>query len=194
MRPKCNALVAAGLVSMVLASATAMLAGCSSVGCAAPSVVVAPLSDAEKYYALNPYFAKAFDFLKREDLANLKPGRHEIDGTNCWAMVFDVELKPWKGEARFEAHRAYIDVQVPVSGEEIMGSMKTPLDGIGPFNDAKDYVLFNAKGGSVTVKPGEFVVFFPPCGAHAPGYTAGEQPRKHRKVVVKVRDVHAYGR
>ena len=172
----------------MIAFATVLGVGAVLAGetCAAhPPAVIAPLSDAAKHYALNPYFEKAFAFLERNDLAALKPGRHEIDGTNCWAMVFDVELKPWKDENRFEAHRAYIDVHVPVSGEETIGSTTTPLKGIGPFDERKDVVLFNAKGRPLKVKPGEFAAFFPPDGAHAPGLTTGE-PRKHRKVVLKV--------
>jgi len=35
---------------------------------------------------------------------------------------------------------------------------------------------------------GEFVAFFPPCGAHAPGcLPAGAAPGGHRKIVIKVR-------
>ena len=38
----------------------------------------------------------------------------------------------------------------------------------------------------VTLKPGEFAVFLPPCGAHVP-CTSLTGPRKIRKLVIKVR-------
>ena len=64
-------------------------------GCCLPSPeqrpphIVAKISDAVKYERLNPRFGKAFKFLCRSDLADLKPGRYEIDGENCWAMIQD---------------------------------------------------------------------------------------------------------
>ena len=37
------------------------------------------------------------------------------------------------------------------------------------------------------LKPGEFAIFFPEKGAHAPGLSS-DGPRKIRKLVIKVRD------
>ena len=45
-----------------------------------------PDSTSERQAAL---FRKAFAFLKRNDLAELPPGKHEIDGDRCWANVID---------------------------------------------------------------------------------------------------------
>ena len=39
---------------------------------------------------------------------------------------------------------------------------------------------------NLEIDKGEFIVFFPPYGAHAPNQTDGEA-RAHRKLVVKVR-------
>jgi beta-galactosidase beta subunit len=52
------------------------------------------IQEAEKFYGLHPLFPKAFEFLKRPDVADLPSGRYDIDGDRCWAMVQEVELKP----------------------------------------------------------------------------------------------------
>ena len=78
------------------------------------------LAECEKYLGINPLFEKAFAFLKRTDLAALPAGRQEIDGDRCWANVIDATLKPC-AECKLEAHRRYIDIQMPVTGPEVIG-------------------------------------------------------------------------
>ena len=152
---------------------------------ATPSAVVAPIADAPRLFALNEHLEKAFGFLQRPDLKTLAPGRYEIGGSNCWANVFDASLKPWSDDNLFECHHAYIDVQVPISGEETYGSMTPPPEAAASFEPGRDIALWRARGERLAVKPGEFVAFFPPYGGHAPGLSDGS-PRTIRKVVLKV--------
>ncbi len=136
----------------------------------------------------HPRLKKAFDFMRRPDLAKLAPGRYEIDGDNCWAMIQDCSLKEaTDAPAQFEFHRAYIDVQAPITGTETYGVLTTPAaEAAKPFEAGKDLALFKAKCAYVTLAPGEFAVFFAGGGAHAPGLSA-DGPRKLRKLVVKVK-------
>ena len=46
--------------------------------------------------------------------------------------------------------------------------------------------LFPSESKPRTLHPGEFAIFFPPYGAHAPGHCVGEG-RTIRKLVIKVR-------
>lgn len=162
-------------------------------GCCLPSPeqrpphIVAKISDAVKYERLNPRFGKAFKFLCRSDLADLKPGRYEIDGENCWAMIQDANLTPYeKGEIKVEAHRKYIDIQSPITGPETFGLfLMDDAHRTLPFNEVKDIVFFNAVTRPMTLNPGEFAIFFPPDGAHAPGHCIGGG-RGIRKLVIKV--------
>lgn len=148
--------------------------------------IVAKISDCDCYEALNPHFKNAFAFLKRKDLSELNVGRHEIDGDNCWAMVQEVKLTALEG-GKMEAHRKYIDIHTPISGSETVGffTMDAAHRAL-PFDDEKDFVLFDGKAESRTLQPGEFAIFFPPDGAHAPGHTLGPQSTI-RKLVIKVR-------
>jgi len=154
-----------------------------------PAHVRGSVSECAQYERLHPRFAKAFAFMRRPDLAELPRGRYEIDGTNCWAMVSEVSLNPFADENTYEVHRAFIDIQAPISGSETIGVTEPGPKVFDGFNVEKDYVLFGAKGEPWTLKPGEFAIFFPEKGAHAPGLSA-DGPRKIRKLVIKVRAGH----
>lgn len=147
--------------------------------------IIGKIAEWEKYLSLNPLFGKAFAFLKRTDLAELPPGKQEIDGDRCWANVIDAALKP-REECKLEAHRRYIDIQAPVTGPETIGIADMDAAALAlPFDEENDYVLYDGPSEPVTLNPGEFAIFMP-SGAHAPCGRAPDGPEKIRKVVVKV--------
>ena len=135
----------------------------------------------------HPYMEKAFEFLRRPDLASLPAGRHDIDGDRCWAVVADAELLPAE-ERMVEAHRAYIDIHAPVTGPEEFGLCELDESMLAlPFDEKNDCVVFKAKTEPVTLRPGEFGVFFPPKCGHAPCCMPEGGQRRIRKVILKVR-------
>ena len=141
------------------------------------------LGNADVYSELHPLFRRAFQFLRREALNELPPGRHELAGDDLYVMVID---EPGKGgeAVRLEAHRRYLDIQLSVGTADLIGWK--PLSRCrhpeGPFAAAAD-VGFYADEPEVwlTVPPGCFAVFFPQ-DAHAPMAATGLL----HKVVVKV--------
>jgi len=164
-------------------------AGCATCECGAKAPaahVFARIADSARYEALHPRFKKAFDFMRRSDLAQLPCGRYEIDGSNCWAMVMEARLKPFGEVNTYEVHRAYIDIQSPITGKETIGFTKPAPEVFAEFNVEKDYVLFKAKGEARTLAPGDFAVFFPGEGAHAPCLSC-DGATAVRKLVIKVR-------
>src|SRR5688500_2302589 len=84
------------------------------------TMVVDKLQNASLYAPPGSRLSKAFEFLRRPDLATLENGRHEIDGSNVYALVQSYNTTP-REKGKFEAHRKYIDVQFVVSGDECMG-------------------------------------------------------------------------
>lgn len=148
--------------------------------------VTGKIAESDRFCELHPLFAKAFEFLKRPDLADLPPGRHEIDGDRCWANVQEAELKPL-AERKLESHRRYIDIQAPITGSECIGlaEMDAAAQAL-PFDVENDYVLYEGASEPVRLEPGDFAIFFPPLGAHAPCCLAPNGPEKIKKVVVKV--------
>ena len=149
----------------------AALAGCGTCkkeppapGNALPTFITGKIADSAKYENLHPRFAKAFAFMRRANLANLKPGRYEIDGDNMWAMIQEAKLTPFGEIQRTEVHGAYIDIQAPLDGPETIGLLElTPKERADlSFDAAKDYALFDRKTRAVTFLPGDFGVFVPP--------------------------------
>lgn len=135
------------------------------------------------YTSLNPNFVKVLEFLQNSDFQELPVGRNEIFGDLVYANV--VEAKPKaKSETPIEIHRRYIDVHVPVSGDEHMGY--TPLNELpyAEFIEADDAALYPVAMQArdyFNVKRGEFAIFFPQDG-HAPAIT--DVPLK--KIIIKV--------
>ena len=149
--------------------------------------LLAKIADCDQYVGLHPRFEKAFAFLKRPDLAELPLGRYEIDGDNCWAMVQEAELKPYP-QPKGEVHRVYIDIQAPLSDEETLGVCDLPAHTVTqPFDEAKDIGFYEIKTKPLTLKPGEFAVFFPKIDFHMPCCTVGT-PKKIKKLVIKIRN------
>lgn len=144
------------------------------------------IAESGKYESLHPRFPKAFEFMRRPDLPSLPVGRYEIDGTNCWAIIMDTALRPFAATNQYEVHKAFIDIQSPISGPETIGVVESNPSMFGNFNYEKDFALFNSGGKPWNLVPGEFAVFFPDKGAHAPGLSVGST-NAIRKLVIKVR-------
>ncbi|MCE9615835.1 MAG: YhcH/YjgK/YiaL family protein [Lentisphaerae bacterium] len=142
------------------------------------------LNQAPRFETVHPQFAAAFEFLRRPDLAALAPGRHAVDGDRVFALV---QKGPGRARAQapLESHRAYIDIQYVVAGDEEMGWRPTP-GCLAPRQDhdqQKDIRFYDdAPASWFVVPPGSFVVFFPE-DAHSPSVGAGII----HKIVMKVR-------
>lgn len=149
-------------------------------------IVFGKLSETAAIEKLHPRFAKAFDFLKRTDLSKLHAGRYEIEGEEIFVNLAELELKADQTTVRFEAHRDYIDIQLPLAGPETFGIVRTPEAEIAKLPSADgDAVLWDDRGDRRTIGPGEFAVFFPPYGGHAPCLSE-DGPRPQRKAIVKI--------
>ena len=146
-------------------------------------MVLDRIENFEKYLSLNPNFVKAMEFLQNSNLQDLPLGRNEICGDLIFANVVEAKSKS-KSEAPIEIHRKYIDVHVPLSGDELIGY--TPLAEL-PYaefveaDDAALYPLSLSARDYFNVRKGEFSVFFPQDG-HAPAIT--DVPL--RKIIIKV--------
>ena len=150
-------------------------------------MLVTPLSHTLDHDYLAERFRKAYEFLARDDVANLPLGRIDIDGDDVFANVQEYETVP-APDKRMEAHRRYFDVQFVVSGEELV--QYAPLEGlieIGSFDEKTDFGSYGTPPGcsSIVLRAGQVAVFAPE-DAHKPGCSFGS-PKRVRKVIVKVR-------
>ena len=137
--------------------------------------------------ALGKNFAKAVAFLGRKDLRNLPNGRYELDGENAYAMVQEAVLKPW-GTGRPEVHHEYFDIQVPLSGEEIIGVGRFDPATPGEFDEERDIGFYDDVAVEpLTLAPGQFAILHPGTCAHAPCCSEDAPGTVIRKIVIKVR-------
>ncbi len=147
-------------------------------------MIIDSLSNAKKYFALNPRFEKAFNFLMSNDLTKLEEKKYEIDGKEVFA-TYMVRQGLAPEAAKHEAHDNYIDIQVCVSGKESFGwsnraDCKNEKDA---YNPEKDIIFYADKPDTfVEIKPGQFAIFFPE-DVHMPLVGNGEI----KKVVAKVK-------
>ena len=146
-------------------------------------MILAKLTEADRYAALHPLFARAFEFLRSTDLMALEPGMHEIQGEQLFAIVEDCAGRT-RAEAKLECHRRYIDIQLVLEGTDEMGwkPLGECVDAATDHDAARDIRFFNdAPASWIATPPGSFCLFFPD-DAHAPLVSAG----RIRKVVLKI--------
>lgn len=145
-------------------------------------MVVDKLENLEKYVSLNPLFAQAIEYLKSTDLDAHEIGKITLKEGEL--MVNFSQTRPkTKEEAKLETHNQFIDIQIPLSGVEVMGY--TPRTDLPEeeYNAEKDITFYKGLAKDyLTITPGMFAIFFPQDG-HAPGVTSNGV----KKVIVKVR-------
>lgn len=146
-------------------------------------MILDKLVNAGRYYRLHPGLEEAFQFLRREDIADLPDAKYEIDGKRIYATIFDGEGKG-RRSVKLESHRKYIDIHYAISGFDEIGWNPTQecVNKEGGYNKEKDYQLYaDVPKMWVPHGPGTFIIFFPE-DAHAPITAA----RNLHKIVVKV--------
>jgi len=119
---------------------------------------------------------------------NIKTGRYMLSDTD-YANVEAYNTKKIE-EAKFEAHKDYIDIQILVSGNErIYYTNTVGLIPIAPYNEDKDIVFYSDKvigNDYLTLDGTNFVMIFP-HEAHAPQVSVDINPKYVKKVVLKIK-------
>lgn len=142
------------------------------------------LINAETYYALSDNLKKGFEWLKAQDLVNIKPDKYSIYGERVFANVQEYNTKD---EAKYETHRKYIDIQYMIRGSEFVGVLaKSDCKTCVEYNSETDLEFMDnlKKDEYVSLNEGEFVVLFP-HDAHKPSINPAEKLFV-KKVIVKV--------
>ena len=144
-------------------------------------MILDTLDNLGNYTSLNPLFAQAIEYLKNTDLNALEPGKVVLKDDEIIVNIAQTSPKV-KEDAKLETHNKYIDIQIPLSGNEIMGYTPGNALPLAEYNAEKDITFFEGLAESYfTVKPGMFAIFFPQDG-HAPGITETGV----KKIIVKV--------
>jgi len=147
-------------------------------------MILDTLDKLEKYGYISPLMDKVVDFFRKTDLASLEPGRIDLQGDDLFVNV-NRQGAQMRDEAPIEAHREYIDIQVPISSDEEMGFLSAPFMPAPSkaYNADRDVAFYPGLCDTyLNVRKGMFVVFFPGEG-HAPAITRDGI----LKLIVKIR-------
>ena len=145
-------------------------------------MILDSLKNIGNYATLNPLFAEAVKFLKETDLASLKPGKIVLEPDRLIVNVNEIGHKT-AAEAKLETHVEFIDIQVPITDEEVIGYTPAEYLPEAPYDASVDMALYPGLAQSyLTLTPGMFAIFFPTDG-HAPGIT----PTGLKKIIIKVK-------
>ncbi len=140
-----------------------------------------------RYAALFRGFDPARLFAWLETCGDLEAGtRVDFAGEQVFAAVNKLDTVP-TGNARWETHREYVDLQYIVDGgETIEWAPATALSADGDYDAPRDVQFYGPSAAHVTLPmvPGKFV-FLWPADAHKPGVADGAHGFVH-KIVVKV--------
>ncbi len=148
-------------------------------------MILDSLKNAHVFHPLGKRIEQALRYLQEQDFGALQPGRYDLDGDGCFALVQQYQTRPVQ-ECIWESHRSYIDIQFVASGIERIGY--APQSGMTvqtPYSAEKDQTVYTGDGDLLTVRAGCFAIFLP-GEVHMPFVQAGG-PSPVTKVVVKVR-------
>ena len=148
-------------------------------------MILDKLENTNFYSGISNNLSKGFDYLKSTDLSTLKPGRHDIDGNDVFALVSEYNTKN-HFDCRPEAHQTYTDIQYIISGREAIGFVTLNNQVIvSEYDPEKDIAFYSGDTSPLILEAGIFAVFFPQ-DVHCPCMQI-DGPEKVKKVVVKVR-------
>ena len=119
---------------------------------------------------MHPLFARAFDYLKNEDLNSLEDGTTDLGGGLKVIVSSKKGKTPEESLSKFECHDQNIDIQFCVKGVENIGwkpREKCTLPN-GDYNPEKDVRFYkDSPDMYFQLTDNQFVIFYP-NDVHAP--------------------------
>jgi YhcH/YjgK/YiaL family protein len=148
-------------------------------------MIVDRIKKANIYANLSERLAVAIRYLQTNDLSEFKTGKYQIEDDDVYVSINEYDTKNVEN-AKWEAHQKYADIHCVLSGEEKMGYANLEkMEVAEAYNPEKDIAFLKGSGDYITIKPGDFAIFFP-HDAHQPGVVSNGTA-KVKKVVVKVK-------
>ncbi|MGL4388510.1 MAG: YhcH/YjgK/YiaL family protein [Brevinema sp.] len=133
----------------------------------------------------NGNFKNTLTFLlKNKDEMFAKPvGKYQV----CEEFFYIIQEYESKEYASWEAHEKYIDIQILISGEEmILLADRSHLKATTAYDSEKDWIEFEGEARTSSIfSTGDVGIFFP-RDAHKPGLCSPHYKGTIRKCIVKV--------
>jgi biofilm protein TabA len=137
-------------------------------------MIIARLTDRERYESLHPLLKQLFDYVESHDFSHAPAGRTELQGDDLFVNLDETTMVE-RAKQRLEVHRRYIDVHIPLTTAEDFGwrHLSTLGDSDEPFDELHDRAFYTAPSDKwFKLRPGEFCIVFPE-DAHAPVVGSG---------------------
>ena len=147
-------------------------------------MIIDTLENAERYNSIHPLFAKAFEYIKFQNLKALEVGKFDISGGLKGVVAEKEGMTASESAAKFECHDKHIDIQLCISGIEQIGwrPRGTCSSLKGEYNLEKDVSFYNdAPDMHFQLTDNQFAIFFPE-DVHAPMIGDGVI----KKMIIKV--------
>jgi YhcH/YjgK/YiaL family protein len=149
-------------------------------------MIVDRLENLAMYAPVHPALAKIVAYLRQQNLLDLPIGKHILNDAT-YILRDSYDAKPLS-ECVFEGHQKYADIQIVLSGEEILGYAPKSRSSIAitaPYSSEKDVEKYALIPGFTEVKlfAGMFAIVFPE-DLHMPKY-AGSTPNHIEKATIK---------
>ena len=146
------------------------------------------LKNIATYKGISQNLDAAIDYLLKTDLKKMQDGKYPIVGEDTVFIQLSHPETKSLADARFEAHKKYIDIQMPIEGKE--GCYYLPLEGLeedGPFIPERDIGFYKGENTfAFSLEAGWFAIFFPQ-DVHKAGCDFNGKKSKNHKVLVKIK-------
>lgn len=134
-------------------------------------MIIDEISNLKQYKHIHPAISSIIKFLSETNLENMADGRIELENINGFVNIQTIPAKN-TDEAKWESHKKMIDLQIPLTSDEIMGYSPITKVKEGVYDEEKDLTFHDGEiNNQVIVHKGMFTIFFPQ-DAHAPGIAA----------------------
>lgn len=151
-------------------------------------MIVCSISDLPRYKGILPNLDTAIDWLiDGSHLKHKENGDIEVDGKKVFAS-YNTYIPKVHDEPDFESHINYVDIQMVISGEELVQVRdKEGMEVTVPYTPDIEFqkVPSDESYHTVLLQPGTALILFPE-DSHRPSLRRGEDPGEVFKVVVKV--------
>lgn len=148
-------------------------------------MIVDDLKNFDKYTNLNKKIEIVSEFLKKNNLKDMKQGSYEIDGRDIYVNIDEYKTKAITDSIP-EAHRNYLDIQIVINGHEKIGYANLEnATTVTPYDANRDIEFLSAECEYIKAFDGRFFIFFPQ-DLHHPCITDGQQS-EIKKAVFKVK-------
>ncbi len=151
-------------------------------------MIMDQLENLSRYHFEDENMEEARNYLLTHDIFSLEETKHVIKDGEIM-LLFNENIQKHVSEGKFEAHRKFVDIHIPLEGTDFIRSTKTSklvLDG--EYSEENDILFGTYEGKNYTdcyFTKGSFGVYYPE-DAHLVNTTT-RVPETIKKFVMKIK-------